>query len=127
MPNFSIRMDNEALIKKAKQKVQMKKDFFMHLGIYAPIMLFLFFINWMTSPDFWWAFFPLFGWGIGLMIHAVTIFGFFGFGSPSWESEEIAKEVERLSKNPKYSVDKDELELKERVELGKDWDEGEFV
>jgi hypothetical protein len=37
--------------------------------------VFLFVVNWWTSPDFWWAFFPFFGWGMGIVVKAARLAG----------------------------------------------------
>jgi hypothetical protein len=40
---------------------------------WAGTSIFLFAINWWTSPGFWWAFFPFFGWGIGIAMKAARL------------------------------------------------------
>jgi hypothetical protein len=53
-------------------KLRQKKEFFEHLRSYAIVNIVLFMINLMTGGH--WFFWPLFGWGIGLLFHASGAF-----------------------------------------------------
>ena len=44
----------------------------------------LFIIDWQDH-DNWWFFWPLLGWGIGIVSHAFTTFGVFGIFGRDWE------------------------------------------
>ena len=127
-------MTDKDLLKKAKKRVKARKEFNIHLITFICTMPFLFLINWLTSPNFWWAFFPLGGWGLGLIMHYVTQFGFFGLNSPDWEKRALEKEMDRLIKeeDPDFlenslPLPEDRLELKEKLKLDKDWDEKDLV
>lgn len=90
----------------AKQHVNELKGFYGHLGAFVGVNLFLFVINVSTSPNDLWFIYPLFGWGIGLIAHAVQVFG----ASKNWE----ARKMEQLTG---LSQTKDQLEtLSERTE-----------
>jgi hypothetical protein len=41
-----------------------------HLVVYVAVMLFLFAINALTSPQHWWFLYPLLGWGLGMVFSA---------------------------------------------------------
>ena len=43
-----------------------------HVVAFVTINLLLAFINMMTFAGHWWVLWPLFGWGIGLLCHAVA-------------------------------------------------------
>ncbi len=128
-------MEDRKLIEKAKKKVQAKKDFFAHLMSFIGTMVFLFIVNLVTSPDFWWVLFPFAGWGLTVLGHYFSVFGFFGIKSEDWEEKEIAKEMDRLKQkeyDPNHidkneSISEDRLELKERVQLRKNWEDDELV
>lgn len=127
-------MNDNELMKKAKKRVKAKKEFNIHLIVFLCIMPFIFMINWLTTPGFWWAFFSLGGWGFALIMHYVTQFGFFGLNSPDWEKKALEKEMDRLirEEDPSYledtlSLPDDQLELKENVKLRNDWDEQDLV
>jgi hypothetical protein len=47
----------------------------------------LFLINITTSPDILWFYWPLLGWGIGIVMHAVYVFGFGHWFGPDWEEK----------------------------------------
>jgi hypothetical protein len=59
----------------------------------------LFFINWQTSPNYWWAFWALFGWGIGLSIHALKTFRI----GKDWEEKQIRKYMQQENNNQKWN------------------------
>src|SRR6187549_3918513 len=41
-----------------------------HAFVYLAINALLFAINFLTTPGEWWVLFPLFVWGLGLLLHA---------------------------------------------------------
>ena len=121
-------MENRDLIKKAKKRVKAKKEFYSHLVSYVSVSIFLFFINYFTSPAYWWFVFPVGGWGIGVVAHYFSVFGFMGINSSDWEQQEMAKEMDRLrqKENEELLLD-DQLVLKEKIKLDKEWNEEDFV
>ena len=52
-------------------------------------------INLLTSPHSLWFFWPLLGWGIGIVAHATSVFGVFGIFGPEWEKRKIREIMER--------------------------------
>lgn len=51
-----------------------RQEFLVHLMAYVLVGVLLVFISRETSPDYFWAKWPLLGWGIGLLLHAVRTF-----------------------------------------------------
>jgi hypothetical protein len=49
----------------------------MELGFYIVFNSVLLVINLVTSPDHLWFYWPLFGWGIGVIIHGLRVFASF--------------------------------------------------
>lgn len=84
---------------KAAKKVEELKGFYGNLISYCVFIPFLFFINWRTSPGYYWAFFPMFGWGIGLIIHALKTFGI----GKDWEERQIKKYMEKEENSKKWN------------------------
>lgn len=84
-------MNQENAYFKAKQRVKDLKEFYGNLISYCVVIPFLIFINYYTYWDFQWFWFPLFGWGIGLTIHAFSVFG---YGS-DWEERKIKELMEK--------------------------------
>ena len=73
---------------RAEKRVDELRGFYIHLTTYCIVNLGLFCINFFFSPNHWWFFWPLIGWGIGLTIHGITTWknGFFG---ENWRERKI--------------------------------------
>ena len=92
MENNSLSSDD--LLKKiARKKAEEKSDFYIHLGVYLAVNLFLIVMWYFTlgPTGFPWFIFPLFGWGIGIVAHGVSVF--FGEG---YVDEMAKREYKRL-------------------------------
>ncbi|HEY3268813.1 MAG TPA: 2TM domain-containing protein [Armatimonadota bacterium] len=48
-----------------------RRGFYSHLAGYGLSAGFLFTLNAIVSPDYWWAVFPLLAWGLGLSFHGL--------------------------------------------------------
>ncbi len=79
---------------RANSRMQELKAFYSNIAAYVLVIPFLIFINYMTYWDYQWFWYPLFGWGLGVAIHAVVTFG---LGS-EWERRKI-KEIMDKEKN----------------------------
>ena len=84
----------EIKYQKAKERVEAIKGFYTHLIVYIVVNLILFSINMIVSPDSLWFFWPLIGWGIGLAMHALSIYGFGRWFSADWEERKIREIME---------------------------------
>lgn len=82
---------------KAAKRVEELKGFYGNLLSYCVFIPFLFFINWRTSPNYWWAFWPMFGWGIGVITHGIKTFGI----SKDWEEKQIRKYMQKEEEESK--------------------------
>ncbi len=76
---------------RAKQRVDELKGFYGNLISYCVVIPFLVFINYKTYWGFQWFWFPMGGWGLGLIIHAFSIFG---YGS-TWEERKIKELMDK--------------------------------
>jgi len=83
-------MDEKARYQKAKERVEEIKGFYIHLITYILVNAVLVVVNLLTSPEYYWFIWPLMGWGVGLVIHAISVFG--GLLGKSWEERKI-KEI----------------------------------
>ena len=83
----------------AKKRVQKIKGFYTHLTVYCFVIPIIIFANLKFEPHFHWFWFSLLGWGTGLIIHWVNVFGFnlLGIGK-NWEDRKI-KEMMKEDKN----------------------------
>ena len=59
---------------KARERAKAKYGFFVHAGVYVAVMVLLVFVNLATSPQAIWFVWPLIGWGIAVVMHAVRVF-----------------------------------------------------
>lgn len=87
--------EEQLAYEKATKRVEELKDFYGNLISYCIFIPFLFLINWKTSPGYYWAFWPMFGWGIGVAIHALKTFGI----GKDWEERQIKKYLEKEEKD----------------------------
>ena len=88
-------MDEQARYERARKRVEEIKGFYSHLMVYALVNLALFVLDLISSPGLQWFFWPLFGWGIGVLAHAGSVFGPGRFWGPEWEERKIRKLMEK--------------------------------
>jgi hypothetical protein len=69
-------MENQAAYQKAKERVEAKIGFYTHLAVYVGVNILLIIINLVASPRYLWFPWPLLGWGIGVLFHALHVFAF---------------------------------------------------
>lgn len=87
-------MDDNKKYERAKKKVMAIKGFYSHLTVYVLVNIMLITINLMFSPNKIWFIFPLFGWGIGLVSHFISVFVTNKRGS-AWEDKKIKEFMEK--------------------------------
>ena len=68
-------MNKEEIHQIARKRIEAKLHFYKHLSVYIAVIFLLFAINYRTSPDYYWFLWPLLGWGIAVVIHAIKVFG----------------------------------------------------
>ena len=71
-------MNNQEAYQRAKKRVKAKVRFYRHLTIYIAVCVLLMLINFSTSTEYLWFIWPLMGWGIAVLLHALRVFGFAG-------------------------------------------------
>jgi two-component system LytT family sensor kinase len=86
-------MDAEKAYDRARQKVEERIGFLSHLVVFVIINAFLFFLDYRDNGSIDWAYWPLVGWGIGLVMHGLHTF-VFGEGS-QWKERMIKREMEK--------------------------------
>ena len=70
---------------RAKKRVEELKGFYGNLISYCCVVPVLIYINLTYSPHFQWFWFSAGGWGFGLIMHALKVFGY----STNWEERKI--------------------------------------
>jgi len=67
-------MNSQEAQKRAQKKAEAKIGFRIHLAIYIVVITLLAIINYSTSTEYIWFKWPLMGWGIAVIIHAISVF-----------------------------------------------------
>jgi hypothetical protein len=91
-------MEDPERYERARRRVQALRGFYIHLLVYVLVNAGLVLINLVASPGSWWFYWPMVGWGIGLLAHAAVVFGFFGAGGwlgQEWEEREIRRILDK--------------------------------
>ncbi|MGX7668324.1 2TM domain-containing protein [Flavobacterium pedocola] len=78
----------------AKNRVKEIKEFYTHLMVYLIVNMFLLAINLLTSPKHIWFFWPMLGWGVGVVVHALKTFSALPFLGKEWEERKIKEFME---------------------------------
>lgn len=77
------------------ERFERRVSFFIHLIIYILTNTALIYINLHYNPDYFWAIYPIMGWGIGLFYHFFFIFVFRGWSIKRWKQQ---KTIELMKK-----------------------------
>ena len=80
---------------KAAKRVEELKGFYGNLISYCIFIPFLIFINFQTSPKYHWFWWPMLGWGIGVISHGIKTFGI----GTDWEERQIRKYMQKEEEN----------------------------
>lgn len=95
METQNIYNENMAFMR-AKDRVEKLKGFYGNLISYCCVIPVLIFIN-LKTGGFQWFWFPMFGWGMGVIFHAFETFGY----GKSWEEKKI-QEILNKDKQTKW-------------------------
>jgi hypothetical protein len=102
-------MKDDELYAWAHQRARQLRAFYVHLGVYLVVMVFLLIVNAVTRDDAgsylygdhmyhrdggdWWVIWPALGWGVAVAIHGVVV----GLGASgaidSWEDRKVEQLV----------------------------------
>lgn len=74
---------------KAQKKVEDLKGFYGNLSSFIIVNTGLIILNLLTSPNHLWFFYPLLGWGLGVALHAMSVFNYMPFLNRDWEEQKI--------------------------------------
>ena len=109
-------MDAQELYEQAKSRVKAKRKFYTHVTSWVVMSIFFILLN-LSTTDYFWAIFPILGWGIGVAFHGIQVF------SSEWEDGEIEREYLRLKRKRRAMQPEEEDLAEER----NNWDEADFV
>lgn len=88
-------MDDSYRYERARRRVRQLREFYTHLTVYLLVNAGLFLLNLLTSPSELWFQWPLLGWGIGVAIHALVVFGAGRWLGPEWEERQGHRLMEK--------------------------------
>lgn len=95
----------------AWRRVKKIKGFYSHFTSWLVFSVFFIFLNLTTGNREFWAIFPIMGWGIGVVFHAISVFGIPGLGK-NWEERLMEREMDRIEREEQirsWRSDKDAL------------------
>jgi 2TM domain len=87
--------EHEKLVR-AQGQVEAITGFYIHLVVFVLVMVLLFFINWKVLDELWWVQWPLLGWGIGVVAHALAVFGQQPRFITNWQLRKIKQLKDRM-------------------------------
>ncbi len=71
------------------------KAFYINLISYLIVMGALLAINLFSGPGYLWVVWPALGWGIGVLMHGLSVFEVFSFFSADWERKQVEKRLRK--------------------------------
>jgi transcriptional regulator with XRE-family HTH domain len=75
--------------------VRRVKGFYIHLTQYVIVNTLLIAINLLTFHRYFWAIWPLLGWGIGLLNHGLRVFDLIPLFGSEWERRAVERRLGR--------------------------------
>jgi hypothetical protein len=89
-----------------RRRVHRFAEFYQHLFVFVIVIGLLWLLNAFVVYNeartikwsSWWAVWPTFGWGIGLLVHGLTLLPLGGFFSQDWEDRKVK---ELMSREPR--------------------------
>ena len=86
---------------KARKRVEEIKGFYGNLIAYIVVNIGLMVINLLTSPGYLWFFWPMLGWGIGVLFHGMKVFNYMPFFGKDWEEKKIKEFMDKEEQSKK--------------------------
>jgi hypothetical protein len=88
-----VDQDRQQRYERARKRAKELKGFYTHAIAYVLVNIGLLVINLLVGGG-WWFYWPLIGWGIGLGVHALSVFGFSGAFGQDWEERKTRQLME---------------------------------
>ena len=87
-------MKNQEVYLHAKKKVEARMSFYTHLLVYLVIITVVTILNLTVAGEYFWAKWPMIGWGSGVIFHGLSTFVF--DSEPSLKERLIEKEIQKF-------------------------------
>lgn len=91
--NLTPDIPDSELRQQARDRVATKLSFFAHLAVYVAVNVLLVAINLLTAPEHLWFYWPMLGWGFGVVAHGAGVLLYF-----RWKSLVAGMEERELRK-----------------------------
>ena len=79
---------------RAVERAKELRSFYGTMAAYVAVNVFLFFVDVLTGEG-WWFFWPLLGWGIGMAVWAIYLFGIGNRFGDEWVERKARQIVDR--------------------------------
>lgn len=102
--NIMKKYSEESSYNRAKKKVDKIKGFYTHAIVYVVVnimLLLMIYTGYANATEFWnfGSFSTAFGWGVGLIIHGVSVFGKGLFFNSNWENQKMKQFLKEEEQN----------------------------
>ncbi len=87
---------------RAMKRVEDIKGFYGNLGSYIVVNIGLMILNLVTTPEHLWFYWPMIGWGIGVVFHGMKVFNYFPFFGKEWEEKKLKQLLEEEKRKNEY-------------------------
>lgn len=80
-------------MKNKRDLAKAKVEFRIHVFTFISVIILLAIINLLTSPEYLWFIWPMLGWGIGIVVHALRVY--FSWDESSLKERMIQNEMKK--------------------------------
>ena len=83
------QVPDQMAYQRAKKKAREIRDFYINLSLFCLFIPVIIGINLYFVPQFQWFWFSILGWGTGVTVHGITVFGFAPLFTNKWEERKL--------------------------------------
>lgn len=96
MPNLEPVSPEADAVARARRRVQELKGFYLHAAIYLVVNIGLIFVYAFSGASGFWPIWPILGWGVGLLAHALATFRLVpSLFSKGWEERKVQQFLDK--------------------------------
>jgi hypothetical protein len=86
-------LSHEERLARARRRVEQIKGFYIHLAVFALVLIGLTVVDFATG-DTWWVHWVFLGWGVGVAAHGLAVLGGGSRAIARWEERKIRELME---------------------------------
>ena len=87
--------EDQDAYRRARRRVRQIRGFYAHVAVFVAVNVLLHLINFAATRRVDWAFWPLVGWGIGLLAHGLATYRWMPFLGRDWEERKIRELMDK--------------------------------